>query len=66
MVYRSEDDTKQVNFSVSDRPDEFYPITLPEGGYLTPVGEYRSSFTMGTVTQFIDPEMFQLAASSTL
>lgn len=64
MVYRSENDTKQVNFSVSDRPDEFYPITLPEGGYLTPVGEYRSSFTMGTVTQFIDPEMFQLAAGS--
>ena len=64
MVYRSEDDTKQVNFSVSDRPDEFYPITLPEGGYLTPVGEYRSSFTMGTVTQFIDAEMFRLAAGS--
>lgn len=64
MVYRSEDGSKQVNFSVSDRSDEFYPITLPDGGYLTPVGEYRSSFTMGTVTQFIDAEMFQMAAGS--
>ncbi len=65
MVYRSEDGSKQVNFSMSSDPGEFLPITLPEGGYLTPVGEYRSSFTMlSTYTYFIDPEMFKLAAGS--
>lgn len=64
LVYRSEDGKKQVNLSVSDNPDEFLPITLPEGGYLVPVGEYRSSFTISGEIQFIEPEMFWLAAGS--
>ncbi|MGN1338763.1 MAG: hypothetical protein ACI4WS_00570 [Oscillospiraceae bacterium] len=64
MVYRSEDDTKQVNFSVSDSADEFYPIIMTDDSYLMPVGEFRSSFTMNTVTQFIDADMFRMAAGS--
>lgn len=65
MVYRSEDGTKQVNFSASDDPEEFLPIDLPEGGYLTPMGEYRSKFTLREYeTRFIDPEMFSMAVGN--
>ncbi len=68
-VYLSEDGTKQVNLSVSDSADEFLPITLPDGGYLMPTGEYRSSFVGSEYAefgnyQFIDPETFSMAAGS--
>ncbi len=69
FTYLSKDGTKQVNISVSDDPDEFLPITLPDGGYLVPAGEYQSSFVVCDYTehgyyQFVDPETFDLAAGS--
>lgn len=63
-VCRSSDGSVQANLSISDKADEFIPITLPDGGYLMPVGEYRSSFAAGSGYNFIDPEFRTLAAGS--
>lgn len=44
LIYRSEDGTKQANLSISTVENEFIPITLPDGGYLTAPGEPGEPF----------------------
>ncbi len=44
LIYRSEDGTKQANLSISTAENEFIPITLPDGNYLTAPGEPGEPF----------------------
>lgn len=55
LIYRSEDGTKQANLSISTVENEFIPITLPDGGYLTAPGEPESLFSRESYANFIDP-----------
>lgn len=63
LVYRSEDGTKQANLSVSTDKQEFTPITLPDGSYLTPAAEWRSIFSLDS-RNIIDPEIYRMGAGS--
>lgn len=56
LIYRSEDGTKQANLSISTVGNEFIPITLPDGSYLTASGEPESLFSRESYKNFIDPE----------
>ena len=64
LIYRSEDGSKQINFSISSDRNEFTPITLSDGSYLVPAAAPRSSFVRDTPYNFIDPYCIDLAAGS--
>lgn len=55
LIYRSEDGAKQANLSISTVENEFIPITLPDGGYLTATGDPESLFSRESYANFIDP-----------
>lgn len=55
LIYRSKDGTKQANLSISTVENEFIPITLPDGNYLTAPGEPESLFSRESYANFIDP-----------
>ena len=63
LVYRSADGTKQANLSVSTDRQEFTPITLPDGSYLTPAAEWRSIFSLDS-KNIIDPAIYRMGAGS--
>ena len=56
LIYRSEDGAKQANLSISTVENEFIPITLPDGGYLTATGDPESLFSRESYANFIDPQ----------
>lgn len=64
LIYRSEDGSKQINFSISTDRNEFVPITLSDGSYLVPAASPRSSFARDSQFNFIDPYCIELAAGS--
>lgn len=63
IVLKNSDGTKQVNFSISSRLNEFMPISLPDGSYIIPEAGRRSKFAMSWIN-FVSPECFTMAAGS--
>lgn len=64
IAYYDSTASKQVYFSVSTDENEFVPLTMPDGGYLIPAGENRSTFAIGRKYNFLDPELWTMGAGS--
>lgn len=63
IILKNSDGTKQVNFSISSKLNEFMPISLPDGSYIIPEAGRRSKFAMSWIN-FVSPECFTMAAGS--
>lgn len=63
IVMKNTDGTKQVNFSISTKLNEFMPILLPDGSYIIPEAGRRSRFAVNWLN-FVSPDCFTMAAGS--